>query len=282
MKKNNVVKILLASYNGEKYINEQIDSIIQQTYQNWKLIIRDDGSSDNTISIINEYCEKDKRIILFDDSEKHVGAKNSFIRLLEYVEGELFMFCDQDDVWLPNKIELSIQAYNNAKNQKSDEFPIIVHTDATLVDAELNILANSYWKTNNIQPERLKSYNLMAIECCVQGTTMLFNDACKKLCFPHPMDIRMHDFWVSTRLLRAGGHIETVYEPTLLYRQHGNNVYGVRFGKSNTFIVRLQKIKDVVDVNINKYNYLKTDGYGSIFKYLYYRIKLYLLRYNIT
>ena len=268
----------MAAYNGGKFIEEQINSIINQTYTNWVLYIRDDGSTDNTVEIINEYCKKDSRIHLFNDKELHIGAKKSFLRLLEKVEADLYMFCDQDDVWLTTKIEHSINLYKTVYNKY--DTPLVIHTDAEVVDAQLNTISKSYWKSTHIVPERLnRSYDLLAILTCTQGTTMLFNDKAKKLCFPYDDFFTMHDWWVSTRVLKAGGHIEALHEATILYRQHSSNVYGVSYGEDLKLSGKLKKLSEVYLINKNKYQYLKKDGYGSVLKYLFNKMRIVFYRF---
>jgi len=107
------IDILLSTYNGEQYLRNQIESIINQTYKNWRLLIRDDGSQDKTIEILEYYLRKHKdKIVLIEDGQKHLGASKSFFRLLGYSDAKYIMFCDQDDVWLPYKIE---KTYNKMK-----------------------------------------------------------------------------------------------------------------------------------------------------------------------
>lgn len=269
----------MASYNGEKYISQQIDSIIRQSNKDWELFIRDDGSIDKTVDIIKDYSSKDGRIHLYEDPIKHVGAKQSFMKLLECVDSELYMFCDQDDIWLPEKIERSLHLYNMITDKESK--PIIVHTDATVVDENLNVISESYWKSAHIVPERYnRSYSLLSILSCVQGTTMLFNKNVKSLCFPLSDDIKlMHDSWVATRTIKAGGRIEALHESTILYRQHSSNVYGVASGKDLNFTSKLKKWRDVLDINKKKYISLKHDNYGGIVKYLYNKAKISYYRY---
>ena len=108
---------------------------------------------------------------------------------------------------------------------------------------------------------------------------MLFNKLAKQVCYPLVEDVRMHDFWVATRVLKKGGFIATLYEQTVLYRQHSNNVYGVSFGDSLKLNSKLKGIKEVLAVNSDKYNYLRKDGYGSILKFLWFRSRIFFNRF---
>ena len=137
------IAILLATYNGARFIREQIDSIKDQTYKDWDLYVRDDGSTDNTVSIIQEYENMNPNIHLFEDEEKHIGAKNSFMKLLSAIDSDYYMFCDQDDIWLPTKIEHSVDLLEKTEKKYPNK-PIIVHTDVTVVDGNLNVLSQSY------------------------------------------------------------------------------------------------------------------------------------------
>lgn len=261
------VAILLATYNGSDYLKEQIDSIINQTYKNWTLYIRDDGSNDETLAFVDNLCKSNNRIMLINDSEKHVGAAKSFMRLLENIDSELYMFCDQDDVWKDDKIKISLDAYDEVNADKS-RTPIVVHTDVSVTDENLNIIVKSQWKDSNIYPDKLKSYNMLAICCYTQGNTMLFNNKAKELCFPLKDTILMHDWWVSTRVMKAGGVIKSVYEPTLLYRQHADNVLGVRTGKANSILSRFLSLNEAINENRSLYKSIRNDGFGSLIKYL--------------
>ena len=261
------IAILMACYNGEKYLKEQIGSIISQTYSRWKLYIRDDGSTDGTLEIVRNYSRIDNRITLIDDSEKHLGPSKSFMRLLQSTHSDLYMFCDQDDVWLPEKIKKSLDAYDSFGN---NNIPIVVHTDVVIVNEELDTLAKSHWKDCHLDPDRLKSYNFLALCCYTQGNTMLFNDQAKQLCSPYT-GLFMHDWWVSTRVLRSNGVILSVKEPLVLYRQHTNNVMGFSYGRNNSIRNKIKNLRNNFHSNYVIYKRLKSDNYGSIFKYIYYK-----------
>lgn len=264
------IAVLMAVYNGEKYLKEQVESIIGQTYSHWKLYIRDDGSTDETLKIIRGYSKKDNRISLIDDPEKHLGASSSFMRLLKNIHSDLYMFCDQDDVWLSTKIEKTLDAYNKCLQK---DIPIVIHTDVSVVNEKLDTLAKSHWEDCNLDPDKLKTYSYLALCCYTQGNTMLFNEAAKQLCIPYH-ELFMHDWWVSTRVLKAGGIIVSVKEPLVLYRQHSNNVMGFSYGRNNSMKNKIGKLRDVLQSNYEIYEKLRTDNYGSIFKYVYYKLLL--------
>ena len=136
------IDILLATYNGEKFVKEQIESILNQTYENFNLIISDDASTDNTLNILEEYEKKDTRIKVFK-KEKNKGLIDNFEFLLKNVTSDYFMFSDQDDIWKKDKIEKSI-------NKLKEESLGLVYTDLEIVDEKLNVIYPSYWKYKQI------------------------------------------------------------------------------------------------------------------------------------
>ena len=210
------VNILMATYNGEKFLAQQIESIQKQTFKEWNLLIRDDGSSDKTCDIIRNFTAKDSRIRFINENEHHnLGVIKSFFTLVNYEVADFYFFSDQDDVWLPEKLSVSLEA---AKHKASD-VPLLVYTDQ-----ELNILqdsmirAQSHHANTTLLPE--------LTENTVTGGTMMINHALAEKWFT-PNDILMHD-WFLALLAASLGEIIYLDLPTQLYRQHDNNVLGAR------------------------------------------------------
>lgn len=231
-----MIAILMATYNGEKYLEEQIDSIINQTYKEWKLYFRDDGSSDRTLQIINKYCRKypDQLFVIENDSNCHSASKN-FMKMLEYFkdsnEFEYFMFSDQDDVWKSDKIEKTV----SIAKEKSENMPILVHTDLEVVDSELKTLSTSFINYRNLNAN-IKDLSHLLIQNNVTGCTMLFNRKLVQKIHFKSASIAMHDWWL-TLIAIVFGKIEFLNESTICYRQHGNNVVGATNTKSLSFII---------------------------------------------
>lgn len=270
------VAILLATFNGGKYLGEQIESIINQSYKKWHLFIHDDGSTDNTLNIVKYYCQEDNRIMIFDDENLHLGPFKGYMKMLSEITAPLYMFCDQDDIWSNTKIEDSIDSYKLCLKDNPNS-AIIVHTDVTVVDEKLNILALSHWRDTNIVPNKLKSYHYLALCDYVQGNTMLLNNEAKALSLPAPDYVDLHhDWWIATRVIRNGGIIETLDKTTVLYRQHDDNVCGFRYGKQNRIINRLFHIKEVFISLLSNYKMVKRDGFGGFGLYLWVKFKLIL------
>ncbi|MGN1299292.1 MAG: glycosyltransferase family 2 protein [Candidatus Scatovivens sp.] len=221
------IDILMATYNGEKYIKKQIDSIISQTYSNFNLIISDDASSDNTLNILKEYEDKDKRIKIFRQ-DKNLGVVSNFEFLLSKVKSEFFMFADQDDIWKENKIKLSI---NKLKEEDAD----LVYTDLKVVDENLNEISNSYWKLKGFQNKVYKYNNFesLYLNNYITGCTIVCKSKWIKeiLPFPKSSEFIIHDYWLAL-IVSMNGKISYLKEPTIKYRQHNKNSIGSK-RKSN-------------------------------------------------
>lgn len=264
------IAILLAVYNAEQYLAEQLDSLYAQTNLDWTLYIRDDGSSDSTIKILNEYSSKYDNIVLIEDELGNLRAKNNFLRLLELVDSTYYMFCDADDVWYPNKIELSFSRIKQEENSHPSK-PIIVHTDFTVVDEKLNLISTSYFKSAGINPDKMKNYNYLGICTYVGGSTMLFNHQVKAITFPVPEIVPMYDSWIGLNTIRRGGIISTIHQQTKAYRRHGNTVTQISNRATKSIFSKLLDLKKVLIINYKNYIILKKIGYGPIYKYIFYK-----------
>ena len=216
------IAILLATYNGAKYIREQLDSLFQQSFDNFHLYIRDDGSSDDTLKIVAEYCQKyPDRITFFEDSQKHKGAAKSFMQMLQNVDSDYYMFCDQDDIWLPNKIEKTFARMKEVEGS----FPTLVATDLKVVDEQLNPIKDSFNADLKIDIFR-KHPELICVRHVVTGCTMMFNRAAKEAALPMSPRATMHDEWVALCVHFKNGIISILDDATVLYRQHTKNTLG--------------------------------------------------------
>lgn len=215
------VDILLATYNGEKYLVEQLDSILSQTHKDFNLFISDDFSKDSTVKILEDYAKKDNRITVFKQ-EKNLGVVSNFEFLLSKVESEYFMFSDQDDIWNEDKIEKTL---NKLKETDSD----IVFTDLMVVDDKLNTLYNSYWELKGLKNKILKynSFDALYLNNYVTGCTMLMKKEIIEKVLPLPKTTKyvLHDYWIAL-IASQSGKIEFLNEPTIKYRQHKNNRIG--------------------------------------------------------
>lgn len=211
------IDILMATYNGEKYISNQIESIINQTYSNWELIIRDDGSKDDTLNIIKKYQEKDKRIKILDDNKKNLGFNKNFEELMNQSKASYIMFCDQDDVWMSQKLE---KTYKEMKESELKEVPTLVHSDSLVVDERLNIISDHFVSRRAVT----KGLRGVIFANCVQGSTIMINESLKKKALPFitPMN---YDHYLAILTEMLGQRI-FINENLMYYRQHGNNAIG--------------------------------------------------------
>ena len=215
------IHILLSTYNGEQFLAEQIQSIQQQTVQDWKLLIRDDGSTDRTREIIREFVAQDSRIHWINENEsKNLGVIKSFHNLAQFEEADVYFFSDQDDVWLPQKLELSLA---EARKYPA-EMPLMVYMDLTVVNQDLEVLSSSMIcsQSGHANTELVQELT----ENTVTGGVAMVNHALIQL-WNQTEDILMHD-WYLALLATAFGKLVYIDQPGELYRQHEHNVLGAR------------------------------------------------------
>ncbi|MBR1540674.1 MAG: glycosyltransferase family 2 protein [Clostridia bacterium] len=215
------VNILMATYNGRRYVAKQIESILNQTYQDFRLIISDDCSTDSTLKILEEYEAKDNRIEIFHQGE-NLGVVANFEFLIGRVRSEYFMFADQDDIWEPDKIEKSVK-------KLEEEHLDLVYTDLAVVDSRLHEIAPSYWRLKGLD-YRIKKYNnfeSLYLNNFVTGCTMLVRSKWINEFMPLPKESKyvLHDYWISL-MVSQKGRIGYIDEPTMKYRQHKDNKIG--------------------------------------------------------
>lgn len=271
------IAILLGVYNGGKYLAEQFDSLLAQTNQDWTLYIRDDGSFDNSAEIIFKYCNDFSNFISIVDDKGNLKSRDNFFQLLDSVDSDYYMFCDQDDVWLPQKVELTFtkMKFNEIQNLVK---PIVVFTDLKVVDNNLNLISSSFWHYSRINPEIIKTFNYLSVCNVMTGCTMMINKEAYKASLPVLPEVIMHDCWIALKTVASGGMIDFVKEPTILYRQHDSNVIGATEIKNGYLVHKLKSISSIL-----KQNKLNLKMIGKIKKinvlvYLYYKIIYFIKR----
>ena len=214
------VYILMATYNGEKYIKEQINSILSQTYDGWILLIRDDVSCDETLKILKEYERQDDRIKIIKSS-KRLGARGNFNYLIDYAlkeDAQYIMFSDQDDIWLNDKIECSLKKMKEIERENDDR-PIMVYGNYEFVDEKLRHLsyANRY---NDFR--ELNRNNTLFLQNSILGATMMINRILAKSVINIPDVVDYHDRWISV-LAASCGEIAYLNKVVEQHRIHDNN-----------------------------------------------------------
>ena len=229
-----MIDILLAVYNSEKYLTQQLDSIFSQTYTNWRILIVDDCSSDKTCAIIEKYMQKyPEKIVLYKNSRNIGNPSLNFFKLLKMSTSEYAMFCDHDDVWLCDKIELTLIAMKQKESQNPD-LPILVHTDLKVVDCNLNVLAESMVLAQKLNPNA-KTLRELVVQNNVTGCAAMLNRKLVLMASLVPKGAVMHDWWVAL-IAAAFGAIEFVDRPTILYRQHGANQVGFKNASKISYV----------------------------------------------
>ena len=229
--------ILLATYNGEKYISEQIESILEQSDVEWMLYIHDDGSTDRTVEIIEKYAKMYPRQICIVDGAPTGGAKQNFFYLFSCIEAPYYMCCDQDDVWLPEKIEITKKEMVHLEKD-DEEKPCLVFTELKVVDENLDIINEKMSIYQGLDCKKL-SVNRAIIQNVVTGCTMMVNRALREefMKITDYTDVLMHDWWAFLVAARFG-KIVFIEDATILYRQHGNNGVGARDSGSPIYLMK--------------------------------------------
>lgn len=220
-----MVDILMAVYNGEKYVAEQIDSVLAQSETDWHLFICDDMSKDRSFEIISGYGEKYPDKITVRRSTSPTGsAQANFMSMLPLARSEYIMFSDQDDFWEKDKIRLTLAKMRELEAEHGD-IPLLVHTELAIADSELNITHSRFTEFQGLDP-KANTLNRLAVQNNVTGCTVMINRPLLELVRDiDPKNMLMHDWWFAMAAA-AFGKIGFVDTPTIRYRQHGNNQLG--------------------------------------------------------
>lgn len=242
-----MVDILMATYNGEAFVEEQVRSIMAQSFVDWRLLVHDDGSEDRTVAILRSLAGEDKRIVVLKDGVQRLGVAGNFIHLVSQSSAEYCMFCDQDDVWLPNKVEQMVAAIESYDQSK----PQVVYSNAYLWNPEKGILSDINTLT---YPTTIRQ--TLFLNTGIQGAASIFN---RKMCevITRPLSYyAMHDHV----LLLAGicfGEVHYLHESLMYYRQHAHNLTGNAPGSIAKKIALMWENRHVRLVNRDHYEGLK-------------------------
>jgi len=270
-----MIDILLSTYNGEKYITQQLQSLFDQTVDDWTLWIRDDGSTDNTVAIIETFQQQfPNKIKILQDNKGNVGSTRSFELLLEQSNNAYIMFCDQDDVWLPTKIEHSLQKMHELEKKHQ---PIVVFSDLQIVDSELQLIHPSFLEQNKLRMDIATQFKYICVANCVAGCTILMNREAKKQVLPFPAEIPMFDWWIAAKIARIG-ILDYIPDATILYRQHASNVCGTHTVSYTHYIKRLCHIPKMLQEYQKLLPFLQALEFGGMWRFWWTKMVYFIKR----
>jgi rhamnosyltransferase len=252
MQSNNnqaTIAIVLSTYNGEAYIAEQLDSLLAQTYPHWRCYMRDDGSKDNSIAVIQQYAAKDPRFVFLEDKLGNMGVVQAYFYLFNQVEEEYIAPCDQDDVWRSDKLERSLNLLKSIETDR--KIPALVHTDSDFVDSQLNSIRPQFIGKRGL----IKGLSGIILANSVQGGSILFNRALnnqsKKISAKLPYDYHLG---MIAELTGARGFIA---DNMLKYRQH--NTSSIARSDSEILSKDHHAISPSLQLSLNSYRHIKHD-----------------------
>ena len=270
-----MIDILLSTYNGEKYITQQLQSLFAQTVDDWILWTRDDGSTDNTVAIIETFRQQSpNKIKILQDTKGNVGSARSFEILLEQSTNKYIMFCDQDDVWLPTKIEWLLQKMHELENATQ---PIAVFSDLQIVDSELQLIHPSFLEQNKLRMDIATQFKYICVANCVAGCTILMNQEAKKQVLPFPAEIPMFDWWIAAKIARVG-ILDYIPDATILYRQHSHNVWGTHTVSHSHYLQRLRHIGGMLKEYRRLAPFLRALEFGNMWRFWWYKLVYFIRR----
>lgn len=257
-----MISIIMGTYNGGKYLKEQINSILNQDFCNWKLFIFDDGSTDNTEEISLKFAQENPDRVFYNKNLIKYGAAGNFFNGIRRValelapESKYFCFSDQDDVWVKDKLSRSL-----AEMQKIEDssIPTLVYSDVAVTDKTLKVLNNSYFKYLKINPKKIELNYLLMENKLIGGTIMLNKKIieleleAEKRGLNFKNKAKMHDWWFGL-IASSFGKIGRVAGITEYYRQHESNVIGGEsfFAYTISRLSRVSEIKKRIYENIEQ------------------------------
>ena len=268
------IAVLLCTYNGARYLRDQLDSLLAQTLPDFVVYVHDDGSTDGTQAILSEYASRwPERFVLTADPQAHRGAAGSFMWLLSEVEADDYFFCDQDDVWLPDKMQDTLDRLREVEAAHLG-VPVLIHTDLALCTEDGTPAGSSFWAHQNLRVDVSKRKEYLAFGNIVTGCTMVINRALREVAFPYD-GATMHDYWLAMKAARHGV-LDNLKAQTVRYRLHGGNVAGVgeRYDKRQ---VKWRLFCKRYKVELARFRQLTGRGVPA---WLYYRIRYFYYRHS--
>lgn len=218
-------QILLATYNGEQFLEQQLESILDQTYTDWEILARDDGSTDSTKKILEEFQQAHPdKITIIEDDDGGLGACGNFIRLMERSTADIICFSDQDDIWHSNKMEQSISHLKDMHKEHGPETPALVHHDVTIMDESGKKQIPSFDQHNKSGKDN-DNLNHILVQNIVYGFSATANKTLVNKALPVPKKLDMHDTHLAL-VAATFGNIKYIPEQLADYRVHDKNVSG--------------------------------------------------------
>ena len=220
------IEVVLPTYNGAPYLEAQLASIHAQTFRPIRVLLRDDGSSDGTPELLQVLQQRYGAWLEVLPADGNLGCGGNVNRLLEATSAPYVALADQDDLWLPQKLEQALALMQQLERHHGAATPLLVHSDLELVDEAGAPLGCTYLQRQRLDPQRTAPVDL-ALTNVVTGCTALLNRALLLKALPIPPQALMHDWWLAL-VASAFGQIALLEQPGVLYRQHSANVLGAR------------------------------------------------------
>ena len=218
--------VLLTAYNGSKHLPALLDSLKNQTDPDFSVLLQDDGSEDETVSLLTDLCKNDPRFSFGSEQGQHLGAAGNFLSLVRQTDADYVLMCDQDDIWEPEKIAVLKQAIMEMEAEYGADTPLLVHSDCSLISEEGDLIGDSFFRHQGWDPKAVTLPPLL-VQNNVTGCTLIMNAPLRKLIAAHARakDLFMHD-WFIALTAASFGKIRFVDQPLTRYRQHGDNAIG--------------------------------------------------------
>lgn len=248
-----MIDILMATYNGAQFLEQQLASIEQQTFGGWHLIVRDDGSTDATPDILRAFGDKHPgRVTVVDDQLGNLGAQENFNRLLSLSKAPYISFADQDDIWIPEKLKISLRALHALEGPEG-ETPTMVFSDRAFLN-ESDPDAEGHWSASEGLPLSIGSrFEETLFLNVVAGCTVLMNRPLADIAAPIPARAKSHDHWISLVATQFAA-IDCLDRPTVRWRRHATNVAGARKSTANNYLARAQLLFGNLPVHRKRYD----------------------------
>lgn len=293
---NPTVAVLIATYNGERFLEEQLDSIFSQTYTNFKIYLSDDASNDSTAEILKHYKAKHPQQLFYTINQKNIGFVKNFEKLISQCTEEYIALADQDDIWHVQKLEKEMTAIGELKKEHGDS-PFLINSDLEMIDESRNTLHHSYFKFRKYKLRDTKDVGHILGPCAIMGNTLLFNQKLKNIILPFPDTLDVHDYWIGVNC-ELFGIRKTLFEPLVLYRIHtANSSNSTEKFEKKSFFSLLKRVDKLPNMQTNRKLFLPAllvkvsdkedlevlNAYIDYLKFSKNRIKIYfsLLKYSL-